>query len=375
MKTYIVAFILFVLFFMSCKKDTTITSNNKNTVSGKIVSNSIPVANATVSLNKQQNYSTQTDSNGSFSISNVPDGSYSLNINKINPDGTSQERTANITVTEDLTLQSLLLPRPIKILTPANITGTSMMVSWNSTDANDFREYKLYRHSSSGLDENTGTLIHVSTSISDTLFEDNGLSPITQYYYRVFVMNDFGKLGGSNIVSSKTSNINYVQNGSFEDTVGFPKWWRYGNTSTDSTALLTNITSKEGNYSLVMVAKPFSEYGVTGVRSRLKSGFAKVAEGDYKISFWVKVQGIPDYVSSYNWNSFAGSENYIAGISNDNTFPIGVKRGSIVENEWVYVESQVKILDMYYKNYGFYFEIASYCNKVWFDDIKLEKVE
>jgi len=76
---------------------------------------------------------------------------------------------------------------------------------------NNFYEYKIYRHYHTGLDENTGTLIHVSTSADDTIFNDigtdleYGLTPATTYYYRVYINNNFGRLGGSNIIGVTTN--------------------------------------------------------------------------------------------------------------------------------------------------------------------------
>jgi len=374
MKTKLVVILIMInLFLGSCKKNTT-ESTGSHSVSGTIVSNGIPISKAMVSLNKRADLSKETDSLGRFSISNVPDGDYSLNVQKTNADGSFQEKNSNISVTNDVILQAFILPKGIKLEQPLNVSGTSMTIHWNPTDANDFREYKLYRHKSSGLDENTGTLIHISTSMSDTIFEDNNLSPLTQYYYRVFVMNEYGKLGGSNIVSSKTMNVNYVSNGGFENNNDLLKWWKLGYEPW-GTVTISDSAKKVGNYSLLLVSKAFSEYGVSGERARLYSGSMVLTQGNYKISFWVKVEGIPINVNSYNWYSFSGSDNYVAGVANDNQFPIGIKKGSVNENEWTYVEQQVFVSDFYYKNFGFYFEVRSYCKKAWFDDIKVEKVE
>jgi len=67
------------------------------------------------------------------------------------------------------------------------------------SDADDFREYKLYRHSTSGFDESTGELLHISTFRNDTSFTDS-IPHSSTYYYRLYQMNEYGRLGGSNIV-------------------------------------------------------------------------------------------------------------------------------------------------------------------------------
>ena len=66
------------------------------------------------------------------------------------------------------------------------------------------------------MDETTGTLIYVATAITDTSFVDTDLFESTTYYYRVYVMNEFGRLGGSNINSAKTLFRNLIMNGDFE---------------------------------------------------------------------------------------------------------------------------------------------------------------
>jgi hypothetical protein len=373
MKLQTAVLLSFTLCFLSCK-DNSQDPQGKYSVSGTVVSRNIPVAKATVSLNNRGDLSTESDAAGRFTLTSVPEGNYSLNIKKANTDGSFIEKTSNISVTGETILQSLILPRGVVLLQPTNITGTSMRIAWNATDANDFREYKLFRHLTSGLDESTGTLIHVATAINDTAFDESNLQPLTRYYYRIYIMNDYGRLGGSNIVSSATTNLNYVVNGDFENNTGLQNWWNFG-TVPWGAKQITDSTRKNGSYSLQLAAEPFSEYGISGVRASIHSGYMTLREGDYKVSFWVKVEGIPTSVSTYNWYSFTGSDNYVAGLGNDNMLPIGVRIGSVNANEWTYVEQRVRLLDFYYARYGFYFELRSYCRQAWFDDVKVEKAD
>ncbi|MBT8377872.1 MAG: carboxypeptidase regulatory-like domain-containing protein [Ignavibacteria bacterium] len=188
----------------------------KFSVSGKAVYNNNPLAEAQVSLNKALNYSTTTDAEGNFKITDVPAGNYNLSISKSFSDGNFTETNQNISVTDNLNLSELKLPKAVFLFSISEITASSVFISWSQTDTNDFREYKIYRHTSPGLDETTGTLIYVATSISDTFFTDNNLFESTYYYYRVYVMNDYGRLSGSNIVSAKTLFKNLIKNGDFE---------------------------------------------------------------------------------------------------------------------------------------------------------------
>lgn len=94
-----------------------------------------------------------------------------------------------------------MLPDPVVLNEPEierSLESNEVSLSWNKYQAADFREYKLYKHSSSGLDETTGELLHVATSANDTLFTTT-VPHSSETFFRVFVRDDFGLLGGSNI--------------------------------------------------------------------------------------------------------------------------------------------------------------------------------
>ncbi|MEJ2196927.1 MAG: carboxypeptidase regulatory-like domain-containing protein, partial [Ignavibacteriaceae bacterium] len=186
------------------------------TVSGKVVYNGYALSNALVSLDNIANYSTTTDVDGKFVIPNIPKGNYQLSVSKNLAEGSFTEITKNVAVNVDLDLTELILPKAVFLFPLSNVTSSSCELFWSATDAVDFREYKIYRHTTPGLDETTGTLIYVATSISDTSFVDRDIFEATTYYYRVFVMNEYGRLGGSNIESTKTLNRNLIINGDFE---------------------------------------------------------------------------------------------------------------------------------------------------------------
>lgn len=174
------------------------------TVSGVVKQNGNPVTAVEVSIDRSADLKTTSDANGAFAITNVPGGQHTLTLFKTSAqdsgktDSSFVERSYDISVLADLVVQNLRLPNPV-LLHPVEFTANGTKLSWSPSNAEDFREYKLYRHTSSGLDESTGTLIHVTTSRSDTTFLDQtSLSP-GDYFYRIFVMNELGRLGGSNI--------------------------------------------------------------------------------------------------------------------------------------------------------------------------------
>jgi len=356
---FIVAFIIITL---SCNKNTTGTSN-KYTVSGTVYYNNSPISKATVSIDKKANFSIQTDDSGNFTISNVPEGEHSLTVNKIFNNGSFVENSSNIIVNSDLNLNSLMLPKAVILNPPANITDESMTLSWTMSEANDFREYKLYRHITSGLDETTGTLVHVSTAINDTVFTDQNLDPLTTYFYRVFIMNEFGRLGGSNIVSDTTKNKNYIWNGNFEKQENLLNWWNgysYGYANyTDSIKII-------GNYSLYMVAdtiRPSNPYLLANLS---RYNFPELVPNKYyKISFWVKTDGI---ASEYG-GDFWGTRTEKAGIlSYDHFGVLGIPENT----NWTYLEKIFYISDQNVNTFSLY--IRSCSKYAWFDDLRLEIV-
>jgi len=284
-----------ILVMFSCSEETTKPTGNYS-VSGKVIYEGQPLPDATISLNKRLELTVQSNSDGDFTITNVPAGDYTLTAEKINNDGSFLARSSAISVEDDILITSLILPKGVILLDPLNITATSMQLIWNPTDANDFREYKLYRHISSGLDENTGTLVHVATTINDTVFTDNNIFPLTTYYYRVYVMNDFGKLGGSNIVSSITLNKNAIQNGSFENVTSvFPdNWSTWGQ---QGKFLSDTQFSQEGNKS-VKINLALADWGVNSWGMYQQIAPSEFEPGKtYRISFWCKTDTLEEYES------------------------------------------------------------------------------
>ncbi|RKY94985.1 MAG: hypothetical protein DRQ01_01005 [Ignavibacteriae bacterium] len=205
------------IIFVSCTESLTdSTTGQLYSVSGYVYMKSEPVNDATINIDGKINYPTTSNSDGYFEIKDVPEGEHVLSVMKdANNNGGFSERNYDLEVFNDVVLNSLTLPEPVFVYQPI-ITIQGIELAWSPTDANDFREYKVFRHTSSGIDENHGDLIHVSTSRNDTILIDQDFNSLTNYYYRVYVMNDVGRLGGSNIVNIQTPNKNIVLNGDFE---------------------------------------------------------------------------------------------------------------------------------------------------------------
>lgn len=156
---------------------------------------------------------TTADESGHFSIPDVDAGRYEMKV-RAGLGSSYSETVQDINLRGgDLDLESLLLPVPVQLLDPLAVTSNSVQLVWNRCNSDDFREYKIYVHDKSALDENEGTLLHIATDVNDTSLAVNAgdfwwagstLLPGEDYYFRVFVMNDHGRMSGSNILEVRT---------------------------------------------------------------------------------------------------------------------------------------------------------------------------
>jgi len=378
MRPYILVVIL-ALLFCSCKEKS-LDPNGGYTVSGIILSRGSPVPAANVTLNNRSDLSSQTAPNGKFTIFNVPIGNYALSAEKSNTDGSFLATTSYVTVAGDVTLDPLILPRGVTMYTVENPEATSLKVSWNPTDAADFREYKLYRNTTSGLDENTGTLAHVSTTISDTQFIDSNLNAMTQYFYRVYVMNDYGRLGGSDIASSSTSNVDLATNGSFENVTapaiipdGWNAWGTSGKFSSD------NSIAYSGSKSL-RIQLSLSDWGVNSWGAYQQISPTKFeAVKNYKISFWFKADTLEQYESiscCFSKNNFFDGNQVLASLYN-------FVEGPRPAGTWQYYSFSLTIPSDVPTNYFVIFELVRAGTMgynfhlpmtAWVDDVEIKKL-
>lgn len=282
--TYGILVIILSLFVLNCSEEPTKPTSDYD-ISGRVLSKGVAVENAKVKLDDSEGTKTTTDSDGYFKLLNVPKGNYELTVSKSSTTGTFSERTKYITVDGNINLDNLILPKGIFVYEPKFIEERTLELSWVQTDALDFREYKIFQYNTSGLDETTGTLIHVSTEVNDTTFTVENLLPLTEYFFRVYVMNEFGRLGGSNIVSTKTGVSEIIKNGSFEilnPNTGDPEHWNdvRGPWSVDDSI------AQEGNYSLVV----HGEAGVGTMPLYIIRPDELIAGRRYKLTYWVKYE-------------------------------------------------------------------------------------
>ncbi len=209
----VLSIVLFLLFSNCSEKPTEPTGDF--TVSGVLYRGTETASNTPLQLKKNNKIEQETisDEKGFFEFKNVTEAKYTIVTRQTFENGSFLEAPTEINVNGDLYLESLILPKPVTLLEPINFTTRTIELRWTPYTGNGFYEYKIYRHNSTALDETTGTLIHVATDAIDTTFIDEGqengasigLQPNTKFYYRVYINNEYGKMGGSNIIETKTA--------------------------------------------------------------------------------------------------------------------------------------------------------------------------
>jgi hypothetical protein len=358
-----------IALFLSCSDNAT-DPKNAFKVSGYVYYNQTAVHNALVKVDENSELYSFTDKSGFFEIDEVTPGPHQLTIHKDLSDSSFSTRSVSIDVQDNISLDRLILPRGVQIFQPENITSNFVQLKWTSTDATDFREYKLYQHETSGLDESTGTLVHVSTDISDTSSTIGDLNPFKTYFFRVYVMNEYGKLGGSNIVSCTTENINLINNGSFEiinTYTNFADGWNIGSVIQNTYVEIDQTKSYEGNNSLHFWGHK-GDYAFSTVETNLDPD-QYLPDSKYELSMWVKHDSLASY--HQGWIDIYPSNIRMYSIN-------GPKSMSDWRQHTVIFNTPSTMEGTYY---GFQFHFSQIMNQIvpelplniWIDNIEIKK--
>lgn len=272
-------------------------------VQGLVTSAGAPVEGAEVSLDDAATWSTRTKRDGSFVFSDVSNGEHVVHVQTGASAGSFQMRSTNIDVEAAVEL-AIRLPNPVSL----EVSGDGpLTLEWSATDAEDFREYKLYAHDTAGLDETTGELIFVGTSRDEVSFVHQELEGHKEYYYRVFVLNEFGQLAGSNIVSKTTGSKNLIVDGGFES--GTLDAWdvRDGNVRVDSERV------HDGQYS-VYLNNAEREICCPNVLMTSTYPISLTAGERYELSAWIKAEGVNNGMGTVWIDVITGNDNYVAEL-------------------------------------------------------------
>ncbi len=357
-----VKFLLVLMFLLYGCSEKSTEPIDSFTVSGKVSNSQGPIANAEVSIDSSVNWETTTDNKGEFKISGVTRGDHLVRYGYTNTDGSFVKIEEDLTVVENIVLNNLKLPIPPHLQDPAEVGVNSILLNWNSTDALDFREYKLYRKNTPGLDETTGELIFVSTSKNDTTYNDTGLISGQTYYYRVYIMNEFGSLGGSNIVNAQTTIGNIIPDGDFEDLNSLNNWQITRGNGTNYSTILDDSVKYNGSYSL------FNKNPELSTQSNKYSTFDSnfpvnlIPQSTYKLSGWAKAEGQRTDIGGVD----IGIPPYVLI-----TFVDYGSMGDSVNVDWTYKEIIFQAPSATDLKIHMYFAIEN----VWIDDISLELIQ
>lgn len=296
-------------------------------VQGVVTSAGAPVEGAEVSLDDSAAWNTRTKRDGSFVLSDVSSGEHLVHVQAGASSGSFQIRSTNIDVEDSVEL-TIRLPNPVSL----EVSGNGpLTLEWSATDAKDFREYKLYAHDTPGLDETTGELIFVGTSRDEVSFVHQDLEGHTEYFYRVFVLNDFGQLAGSNIVSKTTDAENLIVDGGFES--GSLDAWdvREGNVQVETEHV------HDGQYA-VYLNNPEREICCPNVLMTSTYPFSLVAGERYELSAWIKAEGVNNGMGTVWIDVITGNQNYVAELDFGHETNVTIP-GPIDTVDWEYHSS------------------------------------
>ncbi len=364
-------YLLFIpLFMLSNCSDNSVESKNGFQVSGHIYHNNSPVSAAQVIINQNQNLSTQTNEEGYFIITNVPEGKQIISASITLEEGNIIEQTKSIQVSYDVKINKLNLPKAIQLHEPQNVTDKSIELKWSSTDAADFREYKIYRHNSADVNESTGELVDVCTAISDTVLEVTGLEPLQTYHFRVYAMNEFGRLGGSNVLSVTTSNFQVIWNGDFEKIDPATNFARHWETDPSPDPVKKDsLIAQNGTHSA------YAE--INGIHNYLRQEISTTLidpGSQYQLSYYIKIDSLcaTDQIKT----SFSTTNTDITILEAE---PISGPQFATDWTQYTYEFTTPLTTDPNISSYQLYIGFWNHDTKtpikVWIDNVRMIKIE
>jgi hypothetical protein len=97
-------------------------------------------------------------------------------------------------------------PDPVTLysVSPPEQYSDRLQLAWSSSGAQDFARYMVYRDMAPGVDS-TDYLARAITSRAVVTATDTGLQENTQYFYRIYVLDNTGLLTGSNEMAGTTN--------------------------------------------------------------------------------------------------------------------------------------------------------------------------
>lgn len=347
-----------VILVWSCSDQTTETRILQS-VGGIIYENDMRSKGSQVFIDNKKKFSVTTNTRGEFTIFNVPDGMHRLRVLKNHPNGSFSEINKSFFLSSDTVFDGLVLPEPTNLYEIKSISGTALKIEWSKSYTSGYREYKIYRDLNPALDEQSGELVYVTVDKNDTSFIDQKLNHNEIYYYRVFILNEYGLLGGSNIVSGTTDNENLFVDGGFEldNTISEN---RIIEKEAQKVSIDTNIAF-EGQRSLRF---NMNQKGYVRMYHKLFNNLKKYSY--YDISFYYRVEGPVDE----KWSNFRVGFKYMGEFHSFKKYTLFESKDTYEENTWYYFDRTIVITEE--RPIEFFIEVNN-MNNLWIDGLHCEE--
>jgi len=107
--------------------------------------------------------------------------------------------------TSSLQVPNLRPPDTVEMTTPTATSSTRIALQWSQSNARDFASYRIYRNLS-GAVTSSDPLISELTDVDQIYLDDTNLVENTEYFYRVYVLDEGALSSRSNEVSVFTNN-------------------------------------------------------------------------------------------------------------------------------------------------------------------------
>lgn len=96
-----------------------------------------------------------------------------------------------------ITVPNLRAPSAVTLQEPDAVASDRIALSWTRSDARDFFAYRVRRNGTGAVSEADPAVAEI-TNLDQTYFDDTGLQENTEYYYRVYVVDEGGLSTRSN---------------------------------------------------------------------------------------------------------------------------------------------------------------------------------
>jgi hypothetical protein len=178
--------LIIFLFINSCDKKNIIRNDDNYVLSGTVLINTQPADNYIVSIVYRPDITTNTNSNGKFTINDLEIGTYKLKIEKQYSDSTIIIRYENVYIDRDTTYQPFNYKR-LKLQYELGKNPRELKIYWSGIEDKDY-EYLLYEVT----DNNIDSLIYTASDILDSSYIINDFEYWKEHIYKIISHDTIG---------------------------------------------------------------------------------------------------------------------------------------------------------------------------------------